>query len=90
MTDCHDALRKVYEYLDGDLDPADADEMRRHLELCEACYPEVKLAAELRDALQRAARGQPCCPDGLRDRVARMIDQERARPHDAPHSSSEP
>jgi mycothiol system anti-sigma-R factor len=84
MKDCEAALQRIYEYLDGELDPADMDDIRHHIEVCESCYPEVKVAADLREALHRAARGQPCCPDGLRDRVARMIDQERARSEAGP------
>ncbi len=76
---CQEALQRIYEYLDGELPPRVTDEVRRHIEICEGCYPEVKLTSELREALQRAARGQPCCPDDLRDRVAAMLRQEAAR-----------
>lgn len=78
MTDirCHEALQRLYEYLDGELSADQADDVQRHLDICEACYPEVRLTTELRDALHRAAQGQPCCPDGLRDRIARLIRQE--------------
>jgi len=76
---CQEALKRIYEYLDGELPAADSDEIRRHLDICEGCYPEVKLTTELREALQRAAQGQPCCPDALRDRVAAMLQNEATR-----------
>jgi mycothiol system anti-sigma-R factor len=73
---CHDALERLYEYLDGELSADDARLVHHHLEICAACYPEVKLTTEFRDALQRAANGQPCCPEALRDRIAQLIHQE--------------
>lgn len=74
--DCQEALRRLYEYLDDELTPETTAEVRRHIELCAACYPEVKSAAEFRDALQRAARGQPLCPESLRRRIAEMLEAE--------------
>jgi anti-sigma factor (TIGR02949 family) len=77
---CQEALQRLHEYLDGELADSDTEEVQRHLDICDACYPEARLTTELRDALQRAARGQPCCPDGLRDRIASMLREEAARP----------
>lgn len=74
--DCQEALRRLYEYLDDELTPETTAEVRRHIELCAACYPEVKSATEFRDALQRAARGQPLCPESLRRRIAEMLEAE--------------
>jgi anti-sigma factor (TIGR02949 family) len=71
--DCKEALRRLYEYLDGELTPENTAEVRRHIELCEGCYPEVRETTEFRDALHRAARGQPLCPDSLRRKVAEML-----------------
>ncbi|HUG40107.1 MAG TPA: zf-HC2 domain-containing protein [Longimicrobiales bacterium] len=73
---CQQALQRLYEYLDGELTPETTEEVRRHIELCAGCYPEVKTATEFRDALQRAARGQPLCPDSLRRKVAEMLREE--------------
>jgi mycothiol system anti-sigma-R factor len=75
--DCQTALEQLYEYLDGELAPTVARAVHHHLELCASCYPEVKLTSEFREALQRAADGQPCCPEGLRERIALLIQHER-------------
>lgn len=72
---CREALERLYEYLDGELTEDNAHEVRRHIDLCAACYPEVRLTTEFRDALQRAARGQPVCPDSLRDRVRSILEE---------------
>ena len=70
---CEEALQRLYEFLDGELNAESTQEVRRHIELCEACYPEVKFNTEFRDALHRAARGQPVCPESLRNRIAAML-----------------
>lgn len=73
---CREALERLYEYLDGELEPESADEVRRHVEVCEACYPEVKFTTEFRDALHRAAQGQAPCPDRLRKKVEELLIDE--------------
>ena len=74
---CKEALERLYEYLDGELTPGSAEEVRRHVEVCDACYPEVKFTTEFRDALHRAARGQPASPDGLRQKIGQLLENER-------------
>lgn len=76
--DCREALERLYEYLDGELTPETTAEVRRHIELCAGCYPEVRTATEFRDALHRAAQGQPLCPDSLRRKIAAMLREESA------------
>ena len=76
---CQEALQRLYEYLDGELTPETTREVRRHIELCAACYPEVRTVTEFRDALHRAAEGQPLCPDSLRRKVAAMLEDEGLR-----------
>ncbi|MGH7540632.1 MAG: zf-HC2 domain-containing protein [Gemmatimonadota bacterium] len=36
---CEEALRLVYEYLDGELDPDSTEKIRSHIEVCRQCYP---------------------------------------------------
>lgn len=74
---CEDALERLFEYLDGELSGHDADELKRHMEVCEACYPDVKFTTEFRDALHRAAHGQPPVPDSLRKKVGQLLEAER-------------
>lgn len=73
---CQEALQRLYEYLDGELTPEITEEVRRHIEICARCYPEVRATTEFRDALRRAARGQPLCPEPLRRRIGRMLEDE--------------
>jgi mycothiol system anti-sigma-R factor len=53
---CGEALERVFEWLDGELDPASARRIGEHLELCARCYPQVRFERSFRDALDRACR----------------------------------
>ena len=65
---CHDALRFMSEFLDGELEDVSRAEVEAHFEVCRACYPHLRLERCYREALRRA-----CCqekaPSGLRERV---------------------
>ena len=74
---CQETLQRLYEYLDGELTPETTAEIRRHLDLCGGCYPEVRQITEFRDALHRAAQGQPVCPASLRRKVAELLRHEQ-------------
>ncbi len=61
MSDCQDVLRQLWEYLDGELSPAKADEIRDHLEDCAHCNPQYEFQLRFLDALVKsyAAREVP-------------------------------
>jgi len=71
---CHEALQRIYEYLDGELTPQTAEEVRRHIDICERCFPKARFTAEFRDAVQRAGRGQPPCPESLKRRILEILE----------------
>jgi mycothiol system anti-sigma-R factor len=77
---CQEALERLYEYLDGELSAGFSEDLRHHIEVCEACYPEVRFTTEFRDALHRAARGQPVCPESLRKKIGAMIREAESEP----------
>ncbi|MFV1988662.1 MAG: zf-HC2 domain-containing protein [Gemmatimonadota bacterium] len=39
MIPCEEAVRRVYEYLDGELDAQWTDRVREHIQVCRKCYP---------------------------------------------------
>jgi anti-sigma factor (TIGR02949 family) len=69
---CKDVIRELSEYLDGELDPTLAEELRQHLEGCEDCgivvdttrrtiemycnMEPAPLPAEVKQRLQRALK----------------------------------
>lgn len=76
MISCEDALRLVHEYLDGELADSSAKEVEQHFDMCQRCYPHLRLEAAFRDALRRAAAGQKA-PADLRDKVVALLEETR-------------
>lgn len=75
---CQEALRSVYEYLDGELQEHDAECVQHHFEICQRCYPHLRFTAAFRDALHRAAHGQDHAPATLRSKIAALLESEGA------------
>lgn len=65
MIGCSEAVRRLWEYLDGMLDAADRDVIEVHLARCRRCCGELEFAQELRGLLVRSARDD-IPPDVLR------------------------
>jgi anti-sigma factor (TIGR02949 family) len=73
---CHDALRLVHEFLDGELDGVSRAEVEAHFEMCKRCYPHLRLERRFREALRRACAGEVAPPD-LRARVLHVVSEGR-------------
>jgi anti-sigma factor (TIGR02949 family) len=72
---CEEAAKRVYEYLDGELDPQDAETIRCHVEQCRRCYPMYNWEQLFLDVLkERGDRPEPS--DELRRKVAELLDRE--------------
>lgn len=72
---CEEAAKRVYEYLDGELEQEDSAAIRCHVQQCELCYPMYNWEQLFLDALKR--RGdRPEPSEELRRRVARLLDRE--------------
>lgn len=72
---CHDALERLQEYLDGELVPASREEVEVHFEICERCYPHLRLEERFRERVLSALRG-PEMPETLRSRVLQTLPTE--------------
>lgn len=70
---CEEALSRLYEYLDGELEDVEAEEVRRHLEICKKCYPLFNFERLFLDFI-RDRGGQPVRDERLRDRVREMLE----------------
>jgi len=66
---CDDALDRIEPFLDGELEAAEADRLRSHLEGCRACAAELALAERIQTELR--ALPQPDCPPEILERVVR-------------------
>lgn len=76
---CEEALRLVHDFLDGELDGVTPAEVKAHFEVCQACYPHLRLEQAFRDAMRRAC-ARECAPPALREKVERLLSETGSLP----------
>jgi len=74
---CEEALSRIYEYLDGELDPAPRQLVKAHFEVCQRCYPYLASERSFKLALARAMEGQRA-PEGVRARLLAILPEGTA------------
>ncbi|HVL99883.1 MAG TPA: zf-HC2 domain-containing protein [Egibacteraceae bacterium] len=72
MISCSEAVRRLWEYLDKDLDAPERDRVDAHLALCRRCCGEAEFTAALRDMLQQT-RG-PQLPSDVEEHLVGFLD----------------
>ncbi len=77
--DCREALEKVYDFMDGEMDPAGAAQVEEHFRVCARCYPHLKLEESFRRRMCEAV-SRPEVPEGLRNRVIEVLAKSGAGP----------
>ncbi|QDP97125.1 mycothiol system anti-sigma-R factor [Microlunatus elymi] len=70
--DCASALSRLYEFLDQELESADADEIRHHLAACEPCLDTFDAEEALKRLVRRGCSGE-AAPEHLRAKVLSVI-----------------
>jgi mycothiol system anti-sigma-R factor len=73
MISCSEAVRQLWEYLDGSVEPSDREAIEEHLSLCRRCCGELEFAKELRRFL--AANARETIPDGVRARLEGLLEE---------------
>ena len=71
---CADAVHRLYDFLDGELDEARRASIKRHLDECMPCLQAFDFEAELRVLIARKCQDQ--VPEALRSRVFHAIQGE--------------
>lgn len=72
MISCREALERLFEFLDGELDEIAAKQVEEHLRVCERCYPHLVFEQSFRTAVRRAFRGERA-PEEVRTRILEVI-----------------
>nr|WP_100348353.1 mycothiol system anti-sigma-R factor [Luteimicrobium subarcticum] len=68
---CDHVVGHLYEYLDSEMTPEDAERMRAHLAHCSPCLAELGLDELVRQVLRRSCADK--APEGLRARVRAQL-----------------
>lgn len=72
MITCAEAVRELWEYLDGELPLENRAAIEEHLTFCRRCCGEAEFASELRSFLARGAAEE--VPEEVRARLLATID----------------
>lgn len=88
VIDCDAAVRRLWDYLDGELDAPRLAEMEQHLSTCAQCAEHVHFSRAFRravhDAGSSAAESPPSSEEALRQRVLARLIAEGFRRGDLP------
>ncbi len=74
MITCSDAVRKLWEYLDGAIGDQDRNAIEEHLDVCKRCCGEAEFAEELRAFLEIDHQKEKMSPQ-TRDRLTSFLEQ---------------
>ncbi len=78
MIGCEDALARLWEFLDGELPPAEEDELQEHLDVCARCYPQYDFQRAYFEFTRRINEREHA-PPRLRRRLFQKILAQEAR-----------
>lgn len=73
MIRCTDAVRQLWEYLDGNISEADRDAIEDHLDVCKRCCGEAEFASELRGFLATNASEE--LPSETKTRLTSFLEE---------------
>jgi anti-sigma factor (TIGR02949 family) len=77
MITCAEAVKRLWEYLDGTLEASERDAVDEHLSFCRRCCGEAEFAQELRMFLRSSADAE--LPGDVRARLRATLDELEAR-----------
>jgi mycothiol system anti-sigma-R factor len=75
--DCNETLYRLYTYLDGELTDERRQQIKRHLDDCPPCFEAFDFESELRIVI--SSRCKDRVPDGLKERIFRVLKEEELR-----------
>lgn len=75
--DCVDYLERIVYFLDNELDAADCDAVRMHLDTCNPCLVKYDLQRTVKSVVARSCAEK--APSDLRDRVRLQIREVQVR-----------
>ena len=72
MISCSQAVRDLWDYVEGEVEGTQRQALEEHLRVCQRCCGEVEFAQELRAFL--ATNGEDSLPDDVRTRLNSFLD----------------
>ena len=78
MMRCEDAMARLWEFLDGELENTEQQAVHKHLEVCNRCYPRYDFQRAYFEYMQRISRQGKGSTDLRRELFQKLLDQEAA------------
>jgi mycothiol system anti-sigma-R factor len=75
MSNCKDAVNRLYEYLDRELTDAELSEVHRHLEHCPPCLDLFRFEENVLTLVGKRCR-ETIAPPSLRDKVQKLCQHD--------------
>ncbi len=72
MIDCQDVMKRLWEYLDGELPDEDVAKLREHVAICGRCSPQYRFQIAFLGLVARAAAAQGPRPEFRRRLIAAL------------------
>jgi mycothiol system anti-sigma-R factor len=69
---CEEAVEKLWQFLDKELEGAASTELQQHLEECRHCFSKVEFEERLRAMLRRSCCSEQAPPE-LRERLSKIL-----------------
>jgi mycothiol system anti-sigma-R factor len=72
LDDCEHVLKRVYEFLDNEVDGATGDAIRRHLSMCEPCLERFDVEEAVKSLIHQRCGGETA-PTHLRAKIVSQL-----------------
>ncbi|MBI4539188.1 MAG: zf-HC2 domain-containing protein [Gemmatimonadetes bacterium] len=73
---CEDALARLWDFLDGELPPDEEVAVRKHLEICNRCYPRYDFRRAYFEYARRVGEKEHTSPELRRRLFQEILEQE--------------
>lgn len=74
MMTCQEAVKRLYDYLDQELDNATSVQIEKHLELCRLCCDSFEFEKSMKKLVQDNCTGGKA-PGILRDKILELLNK---------------
>lgn len=69
--DCEQALRRLFDFIDHELDDDERESMQRHLSVCRSCFSRASFERRLKEKLNDLRRDEP--RPAAAERIKRLL-----------------
>jgi len=76
MIRCEEAMARLWEFLDGELEDVEEEAVRKHLEVCNRCYPKYDFQRAYFEYMQRTSPRGEGSVDVRRELFQKLLEQE--------------